>query len=153
MTLFEQNTRRLQLRTPLGPDKLLLEAFSGQEEVSVPFQFELELLSHDHELSAMDLVGKPVSFQVHHEEAESRLFHGRVASFTAGSLATRDLRAYHARVVPWFWFLGKRRGCRIFQGLTVLEIAEKIFEELRYSDYDTAGVRAALPKLEYCVQY
>ncbi|HEX6864286.1 MAG TPA: type VI secretion system tip protein TssI/VgrG [Thermoanaerobaculia bacterium] len=151
--LFEQSARKLHVETPLGKDTLLLEGFSGGESFSRPYAFDLSLLSHDHAIAAVDIVGKGVSFEVSQDNGEGRQFHGRVAAFSAGSLVTRDLREYRARVVPWLWFLGKRSGCRIFQQKTVLEIAEQLFEELGHADYDTAGVRAQLPKLDYCVQY
>ena len=42
-----QKYRDLALATPLGEDYLLLTKFSGREEISRMFRYELDTLSHD----------------------------------------------------------------------------------------------------------
>jgi len=42
---YTQDNRPLRVATALGKDVLLLERFSGEEGVSAPFRFTLDLLS------------------------------------------------------------------------------------------------------------
>ena len=55
-----QDNRLIAIDTPLGKDKLLLTAFRGHEKISGLFQFQIEMLSQNHEVAAKDLVGKTV---------------------------------------------------------------------------------------------
>ncbi len=150
---FQQQQRSISVATPLGKDAFLLEGFSGTEEMSRPSLFEVDLLSEDHGIAPADIVGKPITVTVSESGSDPRWFHGRVARFSAGNLVAREFRSYRASVVPWFWFLAKRSGCRIFQGKSVVEIAEQLLGELKFADYETGGISGALPKLDYCVQY
>src|SRR5262249_22943626 len=43
--LYTQPTRPLGVTTPLGPDVLLLEKFTGEEAISEPFRFRLDVLA------------------------------------------------------------------------------------------------------------
>ena len=62
---FTQDTRYLSIDTPLGADELLLVSFSGVEEMSRPFSYQLELLSENPGIAAVDIVGKAVTFRIH----------------------------------------------------------------------------------------
>ena len=59
-----------------------------------------------------------------------RYFHGHVVQFiyagTEGSYA-----CYHACVRPWLWFLAMTTDCRIFQNLSVPDIAGKSSKNTR----------------------
>ncbi len=66
---FTQDTRYLSIDTPLGADELLLVSFSGVEEMSRPFSYQLELLSENAGIAAVDIVGKAVTFRVHVEQS------------------------------------------------------------------------------------
>src|SRR5262245_14797495 len=132
---YAQKHRLLDVNTPLGEDVLLLQSFSGQEEMSRLFRYQLDLLSEDDGLDARDLVGKPVTWAVQEPDKEPRYFNGVVSRFCAGGRSLRGLRAYRAEVVPWLWFLTQTADCRIFQNRTVPEIVEMIFGEYRFKDY------------------
>ncbi len=49
MTLsgFSQQNRYITLTTPLGDGKLELLGFNGEEGISMPFRYQLDLLSSD----------------------------------------------------------------------------------------------------------
>ena len=44
---YIQDNLKLKIATPLGPNKLLLRAFRGEERISGLFQFTLEMVSED----------------------------------------------------------------------------------------------------------
>ena len=55
---FIQEGNWIQLTTPLGENKLLLERLEGEEHLSGLFRFTLELLSEDDALDSTQIVGK-----------------------------------------------------------------------------------------------
>jgi type VI secretion system secreted protein VgrG len=148
-----QDNRLLAVKTPLGKDVLLLYAFSGREELSRLFRYDLDMLSEKGQITAKDIVGKPVTWQVNSPAATGpRYFHGHVSRFVAGAVRPHGLRHYQAEVVPWLWFLTRTTDCRIFQNQTAPDIIEKIFKDLGFSDYQRS-LRGSYSKREYCVQY
>jgi type VI secretion system secreted protein VgrG len=148
---FTQAGRPFTVTTPLGGDVLLLERFTGEEAVSAPFHFTLDMVSTTNNVSADSLVRKPISINIELADGGSRVIHGRVNRFV--QLGSADgLTSYRADVVPWLWFLSLSSDCRIFQKLSVVEIIKKIFDENGFADY-SVKVGKSYPKREYCVQY
>jgi type VI secretion system secreted protein VgrG len=149
-----QATRSLSISTPLGEDSLLLTRVRGREEISRLFEFELEMLSGDFDISAKKLVGHNVTFRMGTTEEKGRFFNGYVRRFAATTTTrTKKYRVYRAVVVPWLWFLTRTSDCRIFQNQTVPSILERIFLDLGFQDFDTSMLRGAYPERAYCVQY
>ena len=151
MASYTQDNRPLRVTTGLGKDVLLLERFSGEEAVSKPFHFTLDLLSKRASIDAGAVLRKPVSVVIALPGGGERVIHGRVSRFT--QLGRRSgLTAYRAEMVPWLWFLSLSNDCRIFQRLSVTDIAEKLFKEAGFTDFKIKLVKPLAPR-EYCVQY
>ena len=149
---LDQNDRLLTISTPLGADEFLLIGFSGREEFSKPFHFQLELISENQAVTAADLVGMPISWKVVLPKETPRQFHGLVRRLTAGPRMSRDHRSYRVEVVPWLWFLCRATDCRIYQNLSVPDILAAVFDRYGFQDFKNSltGTYAAR---EYCVQY
>src|SRR4029453_2955714 len=114
MASYTQDNRPLRVTTPLGKDVLLLERFSGEEAVSKPFRFTLEMLSENAAVDPGAMLRKPVSVTISLPGGGERVLHGQVNRFV--QLGRRaGLTAYTAEVVPWLWFLSLSNDCRIFQ--------------------------------------
>jgi type VI secretion system secreted protein VgrG len=152
MPPLTQENRSLAIQTPLGPDALMLTAFSGHEELSRLFNYQLELLSEKEDIAAKDIVGSQINFKIALSDDTPRYFNGFVSRFSAGG-SIMGVRNYRAEVVPWLWFLTRTADCRIFQDMTIPQIIEKIFQDLDFKDYDISGIKGPHPKWEYCVQY
>ncbi|MEP6690687.1 MAG: type VI secretion system tip protein VgrG [Gemmatimonadaceae bacterium] len=152
MSTYTQNKRPLRIDTPAGTDVLLLERLSGQEGVSMPFHFTVELLSEQPSVSAKKLLRHGVGITIDLPNGAERHFHGIVNRFTSGGRNADGLTRYRAEVVPWLWLLQLTTDCRIFQNMSATEIVEKIFKENGFTDYKLK-VMAPPPKREYCVQY
>jgi len=152
MANYTQADRQFRVETTLGPDKLLLEAFSGQERLSQPFQFTLELLSQDAGVDPLGLLRTPVTIMLKLPDGSYRPFHGLVNRFVQLDRAD-DLTSYEMEVVPWLWFLALTADCRVFQNLTVPEIVAEIFGKYPEADFDVGGLGRSYGKREYCVQY
>lgn len=158
---LDQSKRQLKISTPLGDNKLVLTGFSGREEMSRLFSFQLDLLSNTQGIDPKTIVGKKVTFslkQIIADQPVRRLFHGIVNRFAAGNWdRTENVQQYSATVVPWLWMLTRAANCRIFQKKSVPEIILEVFTKRGFSgaDYiDDSGIdKGRHPKWDYCVQY
>lgn len=147
-----QTGRFLSVETVLGEDKLILTAFEGEERLSRPFLYRLEMASADDAIAAERILGTKVTIHIARDGGEPRCFNGIVKRFAAGPMWNRDYRCYYAEVVPWLWFLTRRVDCRIFEKLSTLDIIKKVFQEHGSGRFETVG-SISTPEREYCVQY
>jgi type VI secretion system secreted protein VgrG len=152
MANYTQSHRVLSAKTPLGDDVLLLASFTGREQISQLFQYQLDFLSVNKGVDPKAIVGKPITWSVHPVGGTARPFHGVVSRFSAGGVHARGFRHYRAEVVPWLWFLTRTANCRIFQNKSAPDIIRQIFDEFGFSDYEVA-LKGTYVKREYCVQY
>jgi type VI secretion system secreted protein VgrG len=153
MGKFSQDDRPFRVDTALGKDVLLLEAFSAEEGVSIPFTCTLDLVSEDAAIDASKLLRTGVTVRLALPGGGERLVHGLVQRFSqSGQTTGGELTSYRAEIVPWFWFLSQYSDCRVFQNQTALEIVEQVFRARGFSDFEVKCVKQH-PKREYCVQY
>jgi len=148
---YGQAGRPLRIYTPLGADVLLLERVQGQEAISEPFEFEVDLLSENDSISAEDLIRKPVHIEIDRLDGTTRIIHARICRFVQRG-RRHVLTLYSATLRPWLWFLSLRQDCKIFQNMTVPDILEKVFNDNGFSDYKLNVYKTYSPR-EYCVQY
>ncbi|HYR91348.1 MAG TPA: type VI secretion system tip protein TssI/VgrG [Terriglobia bacterium] len=148
---YTQVNRRIAISTPLGKDVLLLRGFTGSEGISQLFHFDLDLLSENDSIKFQDLVGKNVTLRIFDAEGAERHWNGFINRFSQGS-QDRRLTSYSAQMVPWLWFLTRTADCRIFQNLTVPDIIQKIFADLKFQDFELRLYGSFTPR-DYCVQY
>ncbi len=149
---YTQTNQPIALTTPLGKDALLLTAFSGQEDMSRLFAYNLEMSSESDSLDAKQIVGKNVTFWVEFPDGSPRHFNGIVSRFSYCGTGDR-LSTYRAQVVPWLWFLTRKSDCRIFQDKSVPDIIKQIFSDLGCTDFEDSEIKGSHPTWEYCVQY
>ncbi|MGH6929847.1 MAG: type VI secretion system Vgr family protein, partial [Dongiaceae bacterium] len=151
---IKQAGRWIKVDSPLGPDTLIPTYFEGDEEISSLFTYRLELISSMTSITPESVLGKDMTVHLFRPDGKTRVFHGRIVRFAAGSMWSHGNRRYHCELVPWTWFLTRTTDCRIFEDEKVPDIIEKIFGDLGFSDYDMSGVdKGKHPKREYCVQY
>src|SRR5438034_9574732 len=152
MAKFSQAKRPIRIDTVLGEDVLLLEAFVGEEGISSPFHFTLDLLSENASIDGKTLLRSPASVTLDLAGGAKRVLHGLISRFV--QLGRSDeLTSYRAEFVPWLWFLSLSSDCKIFQNLSVLEIVEQVFKAQGFSDFQTSKCTKSYPKREFCVQY
>ncbi|MGA2434937.1 MAG: type VI secretion system tip protein VgrG, partial [Bryobacteraceae bacterium] len=149
---WTEKDRLLSIETPLGADKLLLRSFTGHEQISRLFRFELDLLSEDTNIDFDKIVGQNVTFSIKQFDAtKQRHFNGYVSRFAQLPNEER-LSHYKAEVVPWPWFLTRTADCRIFQNLSVPDIVQKVFKQFGFQDFELQ-LQGDYDAWEYCVQY
>jgi type VI secretion system secreted protein VgrG len=146
-----QSERIAAISTPLGPDVLVLESFSGSEELGRPFEFTAELRSEDLNISAEDLIGKPVSVRLNTANGGKRFFHGHVSRFQKTNKEGIH-QSYSATIVPWTWFLRQTSNCRIFQKKSIPDILKEVFQGHGFGDFELRLSGEHTP-WDYCTQY
>ncbi len=129
-----------------------MTAFSGVEEISRPFSYQLEMISDNNAIQPAQIVGKPVGFGVRLADGTPRHFHGIVSRFSAGDEDRKGRRNYQAEVVPWLWLLTRMSDCRIFQDKTAPDIIKQIFQDAGFTDFQLQ-LKGQHPSRTYCVQY
>ncbi len=151
MAKYSQADRPMRIDTDLGEDALLLEGFTGEEEVSTPFHFTLELLSENPSIDGAPLLRSPAALTLKLADGSKRFVHGRISRFTQLG-RDEELTSYRAELVPWLWLLSLSTDCKVFQDLSVLEIVEQVFKAQGYSDFEIKCTKS-YAKREFCVQY
>lgn len=149
MSLLADN-RALEVTTDLGPD-LVVQGFSGTESISAPFAFQVDMVSEDPNLDTQSLLRTPIAVKMELETGEHRTIHGMVSRVTQTGYR-EGIASYRADMVPWLWFLGLNQDSRVFQGKTVLEIVEQVFQDRGMTDFEIR-CDGSYPTVEFCVQY
>ncbi len=127
----------------LDPDIFQVVRFSGEEAISRPFRFEIELASRRPDIDLAAPLGRFATFSLRQEGGEGRRrIHGIVSAFEQRCTAlAEEAHLYRAVLVPRLWQLSLSHGSRVHQGLTVPEIVEQ--ELLAEAERGPASVSAA----------
>ncbi len=143
---YTQTGYAFSVTTPLGPDKLLLESFEGEELISGLFHFRLTMASEYDDLDFKQVVGKGAAITAIDKDGKKRHFHGIVARMVQNGMT------YHFDLRPKLWELTLASDYRIFQNKTVPEIVKAVLQEQGITDLDDKLI-GTYQKREYCVQY
>jgi len=143
--------RVMEIVTPLGEDVLLFHGMSAREEMSRPFEYQLDLLSKKKDVNLDQILGKNVTIKLGLPDDQTRYFNGYVTRFAQGGMFGPYHR-YLATVRPWLWFLTRTADCRIFQEMKVPDIIKSVFADHPAADYKLE-LTGTYKKWTYCVQY
>jgi type VI secretion system secreted protein VgrG len=137
--------------TQLDDGTFALQAFTGTEALSTPFEFRLIMMSADEKIDFSQLLNQSITVQITLSDGTQRPFNGIVSAFRQKETGAEDLFVYEATMVPSLWLLTLREDCRIFQTMSVPDIVKKILGEasVKYR-VQTQGTYSAR---DYCVQY
>jgi type VI secretion system secreted protein VgrG len=141
----------MEITTPLDKDVLLFHGMSAREDMSRPFEYQLDLLSKKADIKLDDILGKNVTIKLQQPDENTRYFNGYVTRFAQGAMYGRYYR-YFATVRPWLWFLTRTADCRIFQDMKVPDIIKAVFADHPSADYKFE-LTGSYRKWTYCVQY
>lgn len=125
---FTQETRLLQLTTPLGRSTLLAECVRGEEGIGQGFRFSISALSADVNIALKSLIGQPALLQLLTATSRDQLrpFHGYITGVEMQG-ANGGMARYQLIVEPWLAFLPRGRDSRVFQDMTVFDILDAVF--------------------------
>jgi type VI secretion system secreted protein VgrG len=154
MANLTQANRMAVLKTPLGEDVLALKDFSGAEGLGELFEFQVDAFSEQKSIDFDDALGKSCTVKLKTYQGKERFFCG-VLAHAQWAGVERQYFNYRLTLRPWFWLLAHRANCRIFLGMDVKQIIEKVFTDAEFSNgtdfrFETHG---DYDKIEYCVQY
>ena len=146
-----QETREIEITTPLGDDILLFQHMSAKEQLGRLFEYQLEVISTDANIKLDDLLGQNVTVRLKLTNSDSRFFNGYVSRFCFVGLE-ENYYSYQITLRPWLWFLTRTANCRIFQNQKAPDIIKQIFRDQGFSDFEDK-LTATYRTWEYCVQY
>lgn len=136
--------------TSLGDEMLMLLSLTGQEALGRPFNYAIDLLSHDAKIEFASILNQPVNVQIELKSGY-RYIHGVCTSFgRIGDLGRHSV--YRAVLRPWIWQLTRSSNCRIFSEMTVPDVIKQVFEDHSFSDFNVKLTRD-YRKWDYLVQY
>lgn len=154
MANWTQDTRHIAINTPLGKDVLLLKSFTYRDEMSRPFQCDLELRSQKADVDFNKIIGQNVTIRLNQTRAgQVRYFNGYISRFVQeGDPVEGSANHYRATMVPWTWLLTRTTDCKIYQNKKIQDIVQEVFDCYQFGDYEFRLTATYQPK-EFIVQY
>ncbi|UZE18478.1 type VI secretion system tip protein VgrG [Pseudomonas sp. B21-054] len=144
------NQPRFTLTLDSGPNGLEVLEFKGQEAISQPYRFDVELVSERPDLALEELLHCQAYLGF---DAPGRGIHGQVYSVAQGDSGKR-LTRYQISLVPRLAYLRHRINQRIFQHLSVPAIITRVLKDHGIQgDAFQFSFGGQYPEREYCVQY
>jgi type VI secretion system secreted protein VgrG len=148
----------LDLSFASGESSLSVRRFAVHEGLSTLFSVAVWARSPDPSLALDTLVGQPASLRIEagivNSQASARVWSGVVSYMELSRVeaSAKGLSTYHLVIVPRLWLLTQRINYRIYQHLSIPDIATKLLAE-----WDIEGEwridAGKYPKLEYKIQY
>ena len=146
---------RLDL-TVATADELSVRRFSIQEAISTPYEVTVVVRTRNEDVDLEAIVGERGVFRIDsgvlHLASSRTAWDGVVRHLEQIGAEPTGLSTYVVRLVPRLWLLSQRSGHRIFQHLSVPEIARAMLEEWQI-EAELRVDAAAHPKHEFRVQY
>jgi type VI secretion system secreted protein VgrG len=148
---YTQKSRAGRFQSPLGENALLLQRMIGEEAVSQPFRFTVDVVSENAAIEATSIVGEKAAVELALGNGKERFFHGVVAHFEQGGRDER-LSSYRLELRPWLWVLTRHADCRIFQQKSVPDIVKEVFQNAGCTDFEFR-LSGSYAERVFCVQY
>ncbi len=139
------------------PADCAVERWQGWEQLSLGYEWWLDLLSSDASWDLQALLGSSATLTTRLADGGSTSRSGVIREATCLG-GDGGLVRYRLCLVPWTWWLTQGRHSRVFQDKTVIEIAEAVFAgyaplaQWQLSD-EVGQFIAEAHQRSYCVQY
>src|ERR1700722_18425911 len=136
---------------PYRSGELHVASFEGHEEMNGLYAFEIVVWTKDLDETAVEsaVLGQPAVLGMQIPDGSLRAVHGIVAGLAFEGRREGGRHELRLSLVPRLWTLQKRIDSRIFQGMTVQQIADAVLGDVAH-DWT---LRASYPVRQYCVQY
>ncbi len=144
----------IELTIPGYPSSsLTVRQYDIVEALSTPFEVALAAMSHDPDLDFERIVGQPATFTLGTGVSTGARVWSGVCSYVEQIEAeSTGESSYAIRIVPRLWLLSQRRGNRVFQHQTAIEIAHKLLTEHKI-DFIARVTEGSLARHELRAQY
>jgi len=145
--------QNLELTFASKETSLSVRSFSVEHPVSGLFEIGVVAVSPDDDLDLEAFVGQGASFRLSGSlNGTVRAWTGVVAHMEQVEAETSGLSTYYLRIVPALWRATRRKNNRIFQHLTLPEIAGIVLAEWGIEPLLELDA-TSFPRFEYRVQY
>jgi type VI secretion system VgrG family protein len=127
--------------------------FTGSEGISIPYEFDIMLVSDNANINLDDMLASPVKFTIHRKNGTDADFHGMLDSFE--QLHKYDNYIfYRAHLVPRLWWLSITHHNQVCLSKTVPEIIELALKDssLHKGDFEFK-LRSTYKPIGYVCQY
>ena len=136
----------------LDPNAFRVVRFTGEEAISRPFRFEIELASERADIDPAAPIGQEACLVLRQEGGKGeRRIQGVVSEFEQRCTALEDVQIYRVVLVPRLWQLSLGLQSRVYRGLSYPEIVESAMSAT-VSDSQLA-LSSRYPQREITVQY
>ncbi|WP_313700033.1 contractile injection system protein, VgrG/Pvc8 family, partial [Achromobacter sp.] len=141
----------LRFTFTVGDESFEVVEFTLQEGLSQTFLLEVELASGNAAIDFANVLDRAALLTIWHGDTPVRYVHGAISSFVQDETGFRRTR-YSAVVEPRLARLKLSSDWRIFQGITVPQIAEAVLKAHGVTqDYEQRSTTEHQTR-EYCVQ-
>jgi type VI secretion system secreted protein VgrG len=123
---------------------------TGHEELGRPFEYEVTVMSKDPVVQAESLLGQSVTVSMKLPDEETRHFNGIVTQF-AHLGSDQNSTRYSMTLESWFGLLSRTNDCRIFQGVSALDVIKTLLRE--HAVPFSESLNESYRTWEYLVQY
>lgn len=146
----------LQLTTPLGPNKLILTEFSGEEKMSSLFEFDLVMYSTDADVDFKSVVEKSATITLDYGTSK-RYINGIISHIYQGKSLSQPSSAhkvtyYYAKLRPKAWNMALTENIKIFQNKTYIAIIKEVLGNSSITFKDNTS-SCGTTEMEFYVQY
>lgn len=131
---------------------MIATAINGEEHISRPYRYQIELLSSDHAIKQDAIVGKVLTATVNHSKTP-RYISGYVTHFSMHDVNAEGMRSYSAVIRPGLWFTQLGGKNRIFEKKSAKQILEEVLGEYSKVIKLSFKLNAEYVDREYCVQF
>ena len=147
-----QSSSTIRITTPLGADVLGVESFNWTESLGQGFSATLGLLSDESDLDLKSILHKCVTIWCATNDEAGIFLNGFV--YRAENLGADGTHfRYSLQLCSCMELLGFSGGYRVFQQMSTIDIAKKIFEERGLSSNLQSKTTQVYSPRSYCVQY
>lgn len=143
---------RFTLEGDKVPGDAETDHFEAVEEISEPYTVEIGFTTTSTRFRVEDTLRTRMCLTVVDDAGVMRLYDGVVdrARFVR---VVKDRRHFSVRLRPSLAALAHREGCRIFQEKTIVQVAQKVFEEAGFGDKVEWRITKTYEPREFIVQY
>lgn len=143
----------LTVKCSLADGALIPVTLRGDEQISRPFVFTVNLLAPLGPVATTKLLRQPMCVTLHRENSAPRHFHGIVRAFSRSEDTGGAHNSYEAELVPQLWFATQTVDCRVFHKESTLDIVKKVLQENGVVGDKLRIAAAGLPPRGFTVQY
>jgi type VI secretion system secreted protein VgrG len=154
MVKFKHNEPHFELQLSEIEDGVLrVLSFDGEEAISRPFEYRIELLSDDPEIDPAKILNKAATFVLNRGDEDPVKIHGVISDFEQHGKTARYV-SYSAVLVPRLWRLTLTYRNEIYQKMNIEKLIIQVLKDSGFSGDDYKfDLKESYADREYIVQY